>query len=131
MSNFIRGYQKDAGVDVVLDRSLSIRPGFQIIPLNVKYTPGDGEVAFLVSRGSTANKGIFTLMVAIDTGYVGNITAWVFNTSGITHVFEKGDRVFGIVNFKLGEDRVEFEVAKKGERGINKLASSGGTTNEQ
>ena len=129
MNNFQRGYQKDAGVDIVLDHPLQILPGFQTIQLNTKYTPGDGEVAFLISRGSTANKGIFTLMVAIDTGYIGNITAWVFNASGLTHTFQTGDRVFSIVNLKMGEDRVAFDVVKEGERGNNKLASSGGTNN--
>jgi len=129
MSHYVRGYKKDAGVDIVLDHKLVIVPGFQAIQLNVKYTPGDGEVAFLISRGSTANKGIFPIMVAIDTGYDGYITAWVFNASGVIHTFEAGDRAFGIVNFKLGEDRVNFEVAKVGERGSNKLASSGGNSN--
>lgn len=129
MSQFVRGYQKDAGVDIVLDYPMTILPGFQTIHLQAKYTPGDGEVAFLVSRGSTAQKGIFPIMVAIDTGYDGNLTAWVFNASGMVHRFEKGDRVFGIVNFKLGEDRVDFTVAKEGERGSNKLASSGGNSN--
>lgn len=127
MSKFIRGYQADAGVDIVLDNHLLIRPGFQRIELNTKYTPGDSEVAFLVSRGSTANKGIFPIMVAIDTGYEGNLTAWVVNATEVTQVFKPGDRAFGIVNFKLGEDRVDFEVAKPNEkRGGNKLASSGG-----
>lgn len=129
MSNFVRGYKKDAGVDIVLDSELVIIPGFQTINLNVEYTPGDGEAAFLVSRGSTAAKGIFPIMVAIDTGFTGKVTAWVFNASGYYHTFQPGDRVFGIVNLKLGEDRVDFEVAKPGNRGSNKLASSGGNTN--
>lgn len=127
MNNFVRGYKKDAGVDIVLDEALVIIPGFQTINLNVEYTPGDGEAAFLISRGSTAAKGILPIMVAIDTGFTGKVTAWVFNASGRTHTFQPGDRVFGIVNLKLGEDRVEFVVAKEGERGANKLASSGGS----
>jgi len=130
MGQFVRGYKKDAGVDIVLDEDLILLPGFQTINLKVKYTPGDGEAAFLISRGSTAAKGIFPISVAIDTGFTGNITAWIFNASGIIQTFVKGDRVFGIVNFKLGEDRVEYSIAKKGERGENKLASSGGNTNE-
>lgn len=126
MSQFVRGYKKDAGVDIVLTEDLIILPGFQVIDLGIQYTPGDGEAAFLVSRGSTAQRGIFPITVAIDTGYTGNVTAWVMNVSGVNHHFEKGDRVFGIVNLKLGEDRVEYTVAKDGERGDNKLASSGG-----
>ena len=63
-TNFVRGYQKDAGLDIVLKDILLIKPGFQVINLKVNYTPGPNEVAFLVSRGSTANKGIFPIMVA-------------------------------------------------------------------
>ena len=124
-SKYVRGYEKDAGLDIVLNDLLTIKPGFQTIVLPARYTPGDGEVAFLISRGSTAARGIFPIMVAIDTGYEGLITAWVVNTSSHTHRFLPGERVFGIVNLKLGEDRAEFEIMKKGERGSNKLASSG------
>lgn len=125
-TQFTRGYKKDAGVDIILEDILVIRPGFQTIDLKVKYCPGDGEVAFLISRGSTANKGIFPIMVAIDTGYEGTITAWVVNTTNKVQVFNAGDRAFGIVNLKLGEDRVEYTISKEGERGSNKVGSSGG-----
>lgn len=128
-SRFVRGYKQDAGVDMVLEEDLVIQPGFQTITLDMKYTPGDGEVAFLISRGSTARKGIFPIMVAIDTGFTGYLSAWVINVSGMVQIFPKGDRVFGVVNLKLGEDRVDFAVAKEGKRGENKLASSGGNTN--
>lgn len=126
MNNYVKGYKADAGLDIVLDEILLIQPGFQTITLPATYTPANGEVAFLVPRGSTAAKGIFPIMVAIDAGYTGKITAWVYNMSGERHIFDKGDRVFGIVNLKLGEDRAEFTIAKEGERGNNKLASSGG-----
>lgn len=122
---FIRGYEKDAGVDIVLQDLLIIKPGFQTIILPARYKPSDKEVAFLISRGSTAARGIFPIPVAIDTGYEGLITAWVINTSRHTHRFLPGEKVFSIVNLKLGEDRVEFEISKEGERGSNRLASSG------
>lgn len=126
-TNFVRGYQKDAGLDIVLKDILLIKPGFQVINLKVNYTPGPNEVAFLVSRGSTANKGIFPIMVAIDTGYEGEITAWVVNASDETRVFLPGDRAFGIVNLKLGEDRADYKVLYTSDRGSNKLGSSGGS----
>lgn len=131
MNQFVRGYKKDAGVDIVMDHPLVIQPGFNTFILPAQYTPGDDEVAFLVARGSTAAKGIFPIPVAIDTGYDGKITAWVFNASGLVHNFAAGDRIFGVVNLKLGEDRVGFTVAKEGERGSNKLASSGGQNGQR
>lgn len=126
MTEYVRGYKDDAGVDIVLDRPMLITPGFNKIELNTKYTPGEGEVAFLVPRGSTAAKGIFPIMVAIDTGYDGTLTGFIINATNERYVFKPGDRVFGIVNFKLGKDRVDFTIAKDGKRGSNKLASSGG-----
>lgn len=131
MNQFIKGYKRDAAVDIVLDQKLDIEPGFNTIELPAQYTPADGEVAFLLSRGSTAAKGIFPIGVAIDPGYSGKITAWCYNMSGFKHTFNKGDRVFSVVNLKLGEDRVDYAVAKEGERGTKKLASSGGQTFEQ
>lgn len=127
MSQFVKGYKDDAGVDIVLDDVLVIRPGFQRIELKAKYTPAEGEVAFLVSRGSTANLGIFPIMVAIDTGYIGKLTAWVVNATDTTQVFMSGTRAFGIINFKLGETRVDYSVIKPGVRIDNKEGSSGGT----
>lgn len=121
-----RGYKDDAGLDIVLDQPLTIKPGFQTIELNAQYTPDEGEVAFLISRGSTAAKGILPISVAIDAGYEGNLTAWVINHTDNTYHFEAGDRVFGIVNLQLGRDRVPFTVVKEGKRGGNKLNSSGG-----
>ena len=130
-NDYVRGYLGDAGVDIVLKKHLIIRPGYNTIELPVKYTPYQGEVAFLVSRGSTAAKGIFPIPVAIDAGYEGNLTAWVFNASGQTHVFESGDRVFAVVNLQLAEDRVSPTILKMGNRGTNKLGSSGGTNENE
>ena len=129
LGEYQRGYRDDAGLDIVLDNDITIIPGFQTFNLHAQYTPEPGEVAFLISRGSTAAKGIFPLSVAIDAGYTGRITAWVFNASGLSHTFKKGDRVFGIVNLQLGRDRVPFRVLKNGERGSRKLNSSGTLVN--
>lgn len=126
MNNFVRGYKEDAGVDIVLDKELIIRPGFNQVELPCNYTPGEGEVAFLVPRGSTAKKGIFPIMVAIDTGYEGIIHGFIVNISQSTHVYLPGDRAFGIVNLKLGEDRVKYTISKEGKRGSNWNNSSGG-----
>lgn len=126
LNKYVRGYKNDAGVDIVLDDYLTIRPGLNVVDLPATYTPGEGEVAFLVPRGSTAMKGIFPIMVAIDTDYKGIIHGFVVNVTDTTHVWKPGERAFGIVNLKLGEDRVKFEVAKQGKRTDNWNNSSGG-----
>lgn len=126
MNNYIKGYENDAGVDIVLDDNIIIRPGYNEIELPAIYTPGKGEVAFLVARGSTAKKGIFPIPVAIDTDYDGPIHAFIINTSDRTYAFGPGERICGIVNLKLGEDRVSYKIAKSGNRGANWNNSSGG-----
>lgn len=127
MEQYTKGYKNDAGLDIVLEKDLTIIPGFQTINLAARYTPAVGEAAIIVPRGSTAAKGIFPITVLIDAGYTGKITAWVFNASGVFHHFKAGDRVFGVVNLKLGEDRAEHTVVNQGERGNKKLGSTGGT----
>ena len=126
LNNYVRGYKNDAGVDIILNDYLTIRPGLNVVELPAQYTPGEGEVAFLVPRGSTAMKGIFPIMVAIDTDYTGIIHGFVVNVTDQTHVWKPGERAFGIVNLKLGQDRVKFEVAKQGKRTDNWNNSSGG-----
>ena len=126
INKYVRGYKNDAGVDIILNDYLTIRPGLNVVDLPAKYTPGEGEVAFLVPRGSTAMKGVFPIMVAIDTDYDGIIHGFVVNVTETTHVWKPGERAFGIVNLKLGQDRVKFEVAKQGKRTNNWNNSSGG-----
>ena len=129
MKDSVKGYEADAGVDIILDKDLVIRPGFNKVELSAKYTPGPNEVAFLLARSSTAKKGIFPIPVAIDTGYEGIIHAFVVNTTDRKQVFMPGERAFSIVNLVKGKDRVQFEVAKQGKRGTNWNNSSGGNEN--
>lgn len=126
INRYVRGYKNDAGIDIILNDYLTIRPGLNVVELPAKYTPGEGEVAFLVPRGSTAKKGVFPIMVAIDTDYTGIIHGFVVNISETTHVWKPGERAFGIVNLKLGQDRAKFTVVKDGKRTDEWNNSSGG-----
>lgn len=126
ISEYVKGYAEDAGVDIIVSEQLTIVPGFQIISLPVCYTPSHGEVAFILSRGSTLRKGIFTCMWAIDTGYTGTLSVAVYNASDKVQVFEPGDRAFSIVNLALGTDRVGYDVVRTVSRNNNKFGSSGG-----
>lgn len=127
MDNFERGYEDDAGLDIVLDETLVLEVGLNNVELPCHYTPGKGEVAFLVPRGSTAKLGVFPIMVAIDTGYEGIIHGMIMNLSDRKQVFMAGTRAFGIVNLKLGEDRVDYKITKPGQtRGDKWNGSSGG-----
>lgn len=126
MDNFVKGYEDDAGLDIVLDDDLVLCPGLNVVELPCHYTPGEGEVAFIVPRSSTAKKGIFPIMVAIDTGYTGIIHGMIVNADTHSVTFKKGDRAFGIVNLVKGEDRARYIITKQGKRGDNWNGSSGG-----
>lgn len=126
MNNFVKGYQEDAAVDVIMDQDGKILPGFHRIKLNVGYNPQPGEVAIVSPRTSTMNAGIFTSIGLIDPGYEGTISAWVFNTSGKIYHYKKGDRLFSVVNLQTAPTRVSHSVENESKRGTNKLGSSGG-----
>lgn len=128
MNKFVKGYKDDAGIDIVLEDILELLPGLNVVKLPCTYTPAVGEVAFLVPRSSTAVQGIFPIMVAIDANYTGEIHGMIVNVSDRKKVFLPGDRVFGIVNLKLGESREQPKaiIAKEGSRTNNWNNSSGG-----
>lgn len=127
---FTKGYSEDAAVDIIMDADGKILPGFHRIKLPVGYEPQEGEVAIVSPRTSTLNAGIFTSIGLIDPGYKGTISAWVFNTSGKTYHYKKGDRLFSVVNLQLAPTRVSHKIEQKGKRGNNKLGSSGGHTSD-
>ncbi len=77
---FERGYQNDAGIDIVLDKDVTLYAGrVQIIDLNVVYTPQSNTFAYLVARTSAAKNGIIVQSCPIDADYTGTINAIVFN----------------------------------------------------
>lgn len=128
-NSFVKGYATDAAVDIVMEEDGSIIPGFNKLALPVGYTPLDGEVAILSARTSTQNAGIFVPMNIIDPHYSGKLSVWVFNCSGMTYHYKRGDRLFSVVNLQLAPTRVLHNIVNTGNRGKNKLGSSGGQSN--
>jgi len=126
MDNFVKGYISDAAVDIIMTEDGIIQPGFSRIPLPAHYKPYPGEVAIVSARTSTLNAGIFTPIGLIDAGYEGTISAWVFNCSGKNYEYKAGDRLFSVVNLQLAPDRVSKLILNTGDRGENKLGSTGG-----
>ena len=125
--DFVKGYTDDAGVDIILSKDLVIRTGFENYELPINYRPEDGEVAFLMFRGSSARLGLIMTPVAIDANYDGEmLNLPIFNASSETIRFTKGMRAFSIINFVKARDRVQPRVLKHGKRGTNRDGSSGG-----
>jgi dUTPase len=126
---FVKGYRADAGVDIVMQSDGVIPVGFSRIPLGVKYQPQAGEAAVVVARTSTLNAGLFVPIGIIDAYYMGEISAWVFNSTNEPYKYKAGDRLFSVVNFELAITRVSYAVIMSGHREDSNIGSTGGHSN--
>ncbi len=130
MDEFIKGYLNDAAVDIVMEEDGVILPGFSRIKLPAHYTPVAGEAAVVCSRTSTVNAGILAQFGIIDADYTGQISAFVFNASGMNYEYKKGDRLFSVINLQVAPIRVKHKIENKTIRGKNKIGSTGGHSND-
>ena len=125
---FARGYERDAGVDIIIDRDM-IFPALSTVSyeLNVNITPNDGYCAVLCARTSAANKGLVVAMCPIDPDFVGNCTAIVHNVSNKDITYKKGESFcqFIMFPFKYMESNGKIKIKRKGKRSDGKLGSTG------
>lgn len=122
---FIRGYEDDAGSDIIIDKIVKL-PAFQttIIELPVKYNPPKGTLAYLVQRTSAAKKGILVSGSPIDPGYEGNLYAICMNSTPYDVEFKPGDSFCQLVTYPLGH-APKCKVKKPGQkRGTGAFGSS-------
>lgn len=125
----LSGYFDDAGMDVVLDKDVTLMPMHTTtINLNVKFTPKEGEMGFLCSRTSAANKGIVVAMCPIDPYYTGDVLAIVHNISNNIINYKKGESFCQIVcvPIKNYKEDIGAGIKKMGKRTTSNL---GGTDN--
>jgi len=102
---FERGYQNDAGIDIVLDKDVTLYAGrVQIIDLNVVYTPQSNTFAYLVARTSAAKNGIIVQSCPIDADYTGTINAIVFNAGTENVKYKAGSSFCQLVIVPLVRD---------------------------
>ena len=121
---FKKGYEDDAGTDILLDRDVVFMPmSTTNVDLNVKITPQANEMSFLCARTSAASKGLSVATCPIDPYYNGNVTAIVHNMSNDIIVYKKGEAFCQYVTTKIITDR-QTEPKKPGRRTTSKL---GGT----
>lgn len=121
---FKKGYEDDAGTDILLDRDIVFMPmSTTNVDLNVKITPQANEMSFLCARTSAASKGLSVATCPIDPYYNGNVTAIVHNMSNDVIVYKKGEAFCQYVTTKIITDR-QTEPKKPGRRTTSKL---GGT----
>ena len=125
---FKKGYEADAGVDVILDRDVTILPmSTMSVDLNITVTPDEGEMAVLCARTSAAAKGLCVAMCPIDANYTGNVTAIVHNVSNQILTYRKGEAFCQVVSLPITccISKNDIEIKKSGKRSDGKLGSTG------
>jgi dUTPase len=122
----VKGYEADAGVDVLLDKKVTIMPmSTMAINLNIVVTPEEGKMGVLCARTSAANKGLCVAMCPIDANYSGEITAIVHNVSNKIITYNAGEAFCQIVMLPVCYDIKNATIKKPGKRTTGKLGSTG------
>lgn len=125
--DFSKGYEDDAGVDVILKEDVIFMPmSTCTYGLHVTLTPKCNEMGILCSRTSAAAKGLIVAMCPIDPNYTGKITAIVHNVSNDIVTYKKGESFCQIVTLPFITANVDGKmiVKKKGKRSSGKLGST-------
>lgn len=123
-SQFEKGYEEDAGVDIILtDNAVFLPLTTTTVRLNVHITPNENEMSFLCARTSAANKGLVVATCPIDPNYVGDVIAIVHNVSNNIIKYSKGESFCQYVTCKIITNK-GVPIKKEGKRSTSKL---GGT----
>ena len=125
-TRFKKGYEADAGVDVILNEDVVILPMSTInVNLKVNVTPPEGYMAVLCARTSAAAKGLCVAMCPIDANYTGEVTAIVHNVSNKILTYKKGEAFCQVVTLPISNCIENVQIKKEGKRSDGKLGSTG------
>lgn len=120
---FVKGYEDDAGVDIILEEDVTFLPlSTKTINLNVRVTPFPGQMAFICSRTSAAAKGLVVATCPIDPYYNGQVSAIVHNVSNNIVTYKKGQAFCQYVMIKI-----QTEIAKTRRKGKRTHSAFGET----
>lgn len=123
---FKKGYEADAGTDVILIEDVTILPmSTMAINLYIQVTPEEGEMAVLCARTSAAARGLCVAMCPIDANYTGDVTAIVHNVSNEIITYKKGEAFCQVVGLPVIQPISEVVIKKEGKRSDGKLGSTG------
>lgn len=122
-----RAHYNDAGADVFVQDMTVLSPHeTRTIPLGFGVELPDGFMALVLPRSGLSKKGITCEIPPIDSGYRGQIHAFVTNNSDRKHIFMPHDRIGQLVVIPIiladfiPEDEFAYE-----ERGTGAFASTG------
>lgn len=125
-SRFVKGYEDDAGCDVILEQDVTFMPmSTTKFDLGVHVTPSENEMSFLCSRTSAAAKGLIVAMCPIDPNFNGTVTAIVHNLSNDIIEYRKGEAFCQVVTTPIKHIVKDVYVKKEGRRSSGKLGSTG------
>lgn len=123
-SRFAKGYIRDAGVDILLDKDLVFEP-FQItvVDLNVQLEVEAETLALIVPRSSAAKQGLFIATCPVDPDYNGNVHAIVFNASKNRVKYKQGESFCQYIMVPFVLQRANCK--KEGTRTTSKFGETG------
>lgn len=122
---FFKTFKRDAGTDIIADKTIVLHSGMNVIELNLNVCPPKNHCAIVVPRSSLALQGIFIANCPIDSDYKGRIKAIVFNSVNEDIVVRKGERFCQFVILKCIPNLYKIKPAKKGRRKYDGWGSSG------
>lgn len=124
----LKKHQTDAGYDVFLVSDLTLKPReIKRVPLGLAVEIKEDEFLTIYSRSSAKLNGISVADNACDSGYTGELYAFMINHNENQVNYKTGDRVVQLV-FKKVSASYEFKLVedlKSGLRGTNGFGSTG------
>ena len=124
--NLSKGYEDDAGCDVIINRNAVFRPMCtQVFELDLQVDIPEGFMGMLIARTSAAVKGLNVAMCPIDPHYTGKVNAIVQNISHDTIVYKAGESFCQLVVIRVAIVNGEtIPVRKSGKRTNGKMGST-------
>ena len=122
----VREHVPDAGADLRTPERFVLHPhSHKSIDTGVHIEVPYSYVGMVKSKSGLMLEGILT-DGTVDSGYTGSIRVVLFNHSGKTKIFEKGDKIAQIVIMKIVSPTfVQVEKITGGDRGDRGFGSTG------
>jgi len=97
MKPLSRAHTYDAGADCHMPYDVTIKPGKNFIPLGFKLVIPPGFAGFLSLRSSWMGSGIICNYVPFDTGFSGEWSLIVYNTTDEEITIKKDERICQLI----------------------------------